>query len=99
MLPSTDLFILNLLATFAPYLIVTVSLNLEYGYGGVPNFGKVLAVAGGAFMAGVIPGRLLAIILGIGQGDFIGNNSQIIGQETRVLTTNASLSLEIFIFT
>ena len=99
MLPSTDLFILNLLATFAPYLIVTVSLNLEYGYGGVPNFGKVLAVAGGAFMAGVIPGRVLAAVLGIDQSNYIGNNSQIILKENSTLVTSASLSLEIFVFT
>ena len=58
MLNSTELFILNLLATLAPYLIVTLSINLEYGYAGVPNFGKTLAVAGGAFMAGIIPGRM-----------------------------------------
>ena len=78
MLGTTDLFILNLLATFAPYLIVAVSINIEYGYGGVPNFGKVLAVAGGAFMAGIIPGRVLAYTLGIGQGqDFITTMFQL----------------------
>jgi len=37
MLSSFELFVLNLLATLAPYLIVTMSINLEYGYAGVPN--------------------------------------------------------------
>jgi len=100
MLSTTDLFILNLLATFAPYLIVAVSINLEYGYAGVPNFGKVLAVAGGAFMAGVIPGRILASTLGIGKGmDFIKSNVPIITQINGVISSNAISSLQIFIIT
>jgi len=100
MLSTTDLFILNLLATFAPYLIVTVSINLEYGYGGVPNFGKVLAVAGGAFMAGIIPGRLLAYTLGIGKGmNFISSNVPIITAINGRISSNALLSLQIFVIT
>ncbi|HTY74196.1 MAG TPA: branched-chain amino acid ABC transporter permease [Candidatus Nanoarchaeia archaeon] len=100
MLTTADLFILNLLATFAPYLIVAVSINLEYGYAGVPNFGKVLAVAGGAFMAGVIPGRILASTLGIGKGmDFIKSNVPIITQINGVISSNAISSLQIFIIT
>jgi branched-chain amino acid transport system permease protein len=61
-------FLLTILAYFAIYLIVNTSLNLEYGLTGIPNFGKVLAVAGGAFVVGAIPGRVLANYLGILQG-------------------------------
>ncbi|MFB3888353.1 MAG: branched-chain amino acid ABC transporter permease [Candidatus Bathyarchaeia archaeon] len=100
MLGSAELFTLNLLATFAPYIIVTISLNLEYGYCGVPNFGKTLAVAGGAFMAGVVPGRLLAGVLGVGQGlDYIDSNSMIVGQINTSLINNVPLSIEAFIIT
>jgi branched-chain amino acid transport system permease protein len=100
MLGSAGLFVLNLLASFAPYVIVTISLNLEYGYGGVPNFGKTLAVAGGAFMAGVIPGRLLASLLGIGQGlNYIDSNSLIVGQVNNQLVTNVPLSLVVIVVT
>jgi branched-chain amino acid transport system permease protein len=100
MLSSTVLFVLNLMATFAPYLIVTVSLNLEYGYAGVPNFGKTLSVAGGAYMAGIIPGRLLAYVMGIGQNlDYINSNSQIINAINSNLVTNPSLSIGIIIVT
>lgn len=100
MLSSADLFILNLLASLAPYLIVTISLNLEYGYGGVPNFGKTLAVAGGAFMAGLLPGRLLASVYGIGQGlSYIDSNSLIIGQVNSHLVVNVPLSIGIIIIT
>jgi len=100
LLGSLELFLLNLFATLAPYLIVTISLNLEYGYAGVPNFGKTLAVAGGAFMAGVIPGRLLAYLMGIGQNlNYIDNNSQIINTINKNLVTNPSLSIAILILT
>jgi branched-chain amino acid transport system permease protein len=100
MLNSTELFILNLLATLAPYLIVTLSINLEYGYAGVPNFGKTLAVAGGAFMAGIIPGRLLAYLMGIGQNlDYINDNPLIISRINSSLVANPALSIGIIIVT
>ena len=62
------LFVIDLVAVFAAYLIVTVSLNLEFGYTGIPNFGKVLPFAAGAFAAGSFPGRLLAELSGLPRG-------------------------------
>ncbi|MEM4343695.1 MAG: hypothetical protein QXT91_05090, partial [Candidatus Caldarchaeum sp.] len=61
-------FLLNILAYVAINLIVNVSLNFEYGFTGIPNFGKVLAVAGGAFVVGAVPGRILASQLNIFAG-------------------------------
>lgn len=100
MLGSTGLFTLNLLATLAPYLLVTMSLNLEYGYGGVSNFGKTLAVAGGAFMAGLIPGMLLANIYHVSSSlNFYSSNPQIISIINTHLSTNIPLSFAIIIIT
>jgi branched-chain amino acid transport system permease protein len=100
MLSSASLFLLNLLATFAPYVIVTISLNLEYGYGGAPNFGKTLAVAGGAFVAGYLPGRLLAAAWGTGNElNYISDNAQIISQVNKNLASNIPLSFGIIILT
>jgi branched-chain amino acid transport system permease protein len=99
-LSNEALFFFNLLATFAPYVIVTISLNLEYGFGGVPNFGKTLAVAGGAFITGYLPGRLLASIFGIGAGlSYIDDNIRIITQVNSNLVSNVSLSLGIIALT
>ncbi|MCS7117887.1 MAG: branched-chain amino acid ABC transporter permease [Thaumarchaeota archaeon] len=53
-------FAVDLLAFLGVYLIVNLTLELEYGKAGIPNFGKVLSVAGGAFVAGAVPGRVLA---------------------------------------
>jgi branched-chain amino acid transport system permease protein len=98
MLPVEIIFLIDLLASFSVYLIISLSLNLEFGYTGVPNFGKVLAVAGGAFVVGSIPGRLLFNLMQInGNLDFITNNALIITQITNNLKTNIPLSLSIFI--
>ncbi len=39
---------------FGVYAIMALSFNLEYGYGGVPNFGKVLFMSLGAYSAGTL---------------------------------------------
>jgi branched-chain amino acid transport system permease protein len=97
---TTTLFIVDLVATLAPFLLVVLSLNLEYGYGGIPNFGKALSVAAGAFVVGYLPGRLAAHILGIGQGlDYLKNNIAIVTGINKVLQENALLSVLILALT
>lgn len=98
-IPTEALFIIDLLATLAPYLLVTLSLNLEYGYTGIPNFGKTLSVAGGAFLVGYLPGRLTAWILGIETVNYVGNSSEIVTRINNVLSTNPILAVAIFILT
>lgn len=46
------------------YAILALSMNLEYGFGGLPNFGKVLFYSAGAYVAAVFSGRLLTSITG-----------------------------------
>jgi ABC-type branched-subunit amino acid transport system permease subunit len=38
-------WLLDIIVFFAVYLIVTLALNLQYGYTGIPNFGLALSVA------------------------------------------------------
>ncbi len=64
-LRSAYVFLVNLLAFLAIYLIINLSIELEYGKSGLPNFGKVLSVAAGAFVAGSIPGRLLGQLFNV----------------------------------
>lgn len=79
-------FSFDFLAYYGIYLALSLSLNLEFGFAGIPNFGKVLYVAGGAAIAGSVTGRLAAWILGIGVGtDYITNNFNIIGQVNQEL--------------
>lgn len=49
---------------YAIWMILTLSLNYEYGYNGVLNFGKVLFFGLGAFAAGFIAGNLANLIAG-----------------------------------
>ena len=60
--------ILTIFIDFAIFAIITMSLNLETGYTGVPQFGRVAAVIVGAFAVGAIPGRLMAIFMGLPWG-------------------------------
>ncbi|MEM3833301.1 MAG: branched-chain amino acid ABC transporter permease [Thermoprotei archaeon] len=62
---AVSLFLLDLLAIFAIYLILNLGLNIEYGFTGIPNFGTVFWVAAGAFTVGALSTNLAAWMLGI----------------------------------
>ena len=99
-LPVEVIFTIDLIAIFGIYLIIALSLNLEFGYAGIPNFGKLLAVAGGAFAVGFFPGRIIAWLFGIGPGlDYIDRNAEIIWGVNQVLWNNPTIALALFFAT
>lgn len=49
---------------FGIYALMAISLNLEYGVAGVPNFGQALFVSIGAYVTGVTYTRLLPLLAG-----------------------------------
>jgi branched-chain amino acid transport system permease protein len=55
---------LALLTFFGIYAIIALSLNLEYGLAGVPNFGQAMFVSIGAYTAGLTYTRLLPFLVG-----------------------------------
>jgi len=58
-------FLLPLLATtFGIYLILALSFNLEYGYAGQPNLGKVFFYSIGAYVAGALTTHVLWALAG-----------------------------------
>lgn len=97
-LEAETIFIVDLLAIFAIYVIVNLSLNMEFGYTGIPNFGKVLAVGAGAFVAASIPGRIFASIAGI-EGDYITDNLLIVSQINLWLVDNVGIGFVVFFLT
>jgi len=97
-LESETIFVVDLLAIFAIYVIVNLSLNMEFGYTGIPNFGKVLAVGAGAFVAASIPGRIFANIAGI-EGDYILDNLFIVSQINLWLVDNVGIGFVVFFLT
>ena len=52
------------LTLFGIYSLMAISLNLEYGVAGVPNFGQALFVSIGAYVAGLTYTRLLPLLAG-----------------------------------
>lgn len=97
-LGAETVFIVDLLAIFAIYAIINLSLNLEFGYTGIPNFGKVLAVGAGAFVAASIPGRIFAGMAGI-EGDYITDNLAIVSQINVWLVDNTGIGFVVFFLT
>ena len=49
---------------FGIYALMAISLNLEYGVAGVPNFGQALFVSLGAYTTGITYTRLLPLLAG-----------------------------------
>lgn len=59
------LFMTDFLALFGVYLIVTISLNIQRGLAGIPQFGLMFAIAGGAYITGNMATRIAVWVLGI----------------------------------
>lgn len=91
-------FLLDMLATVGVFLILTLSLNLDAGYCGIPNFGKVLAMIVGAFVVAFFPGRILVWMLGL-SGDFVVDNASIIFQINNFLASDILISVVLFVAT
>ena len=60
---------------FCLYLIVSLTVNLEFGYTGIPNFGKVLFVAAGGLIAGSLSYRLALYVLNLKSTDIIASQA------------------------
>jgi len=73
---SLEHIILNIAIWFGLYLIVSLSLNIEYGFGGIPNFGRALAVLMGAVAVGALVNRALMALFGI-NGDIIVASGEV----------------------
>jgi len=92
-------FWIDLFISFGILLIISLSLNLEFGYAGISNFGKVVAVAGGAFAVGFFPGRLAAWLFGIGLEYKGGNIYDIIPQINNIFKGDPGIALAVFFST
>ena len=53
-----------ILTLFGIYSLMAISLNLEYGVAGVPNFGQALFISIGAYVGGLTYTRLLPLLAG-----------------------------------
>jgi branched-chain amino acid transport system permease protein len=81
------LFVLDLLALFAIYLMITLSLNIQSGFAGIPNFGLVFAVAGGAYTVGALSVMVSSALFNIDISgmDIIKYNSLLVSRINTVI--------------
>jgi branched-chain amino acid transport system permease protein len=92
-------FAIDLLSFFAIYSTLAVSLNLEYGFCGVPNLGKVLFFAVGAFMMGGLFSRVAAWVFGLNLAglDFTADNAAIVAQTQFSLASKPAIAILLFV--
>ncbi|RLG00420.1 MAG: branched-chain amino acid ABC transporter permease, partial [Candidatus Wolframiiraptor sp.] len=97
-LPVALTFLIDLLALLGIFAIISLSLNIEFGYTGIPNFGKLLAVAGGAFFVGAVPGRILAYVYNaLDNLDYIRDTNLVMTNINRILSTDVLSSITLLI--
>ncbi len=96
--------LINILAMASIYTIIVLSLNLESGYTGIPNFGKMLGVATGAFTISAVSGRLAVLLYNHANPDdpiiannFIRESSMIITKINTWLAENPVQGIIIFL--
>src|SRR5579875_3944326 len=68
-------FVIVFATVYGIFAILSISLNLEYGFGGQPNFGQVLFYGLGAFSAGIVSATLLPLLAGKVVGDICSVDS------------------------
>ncbi len=90
-------FMLDFLAFYAVYLIFSVSTNLEYGYAGIPNLGKVMFFAGGAFTVGALATRIGAYISGVKIHDFVLENTLVTNKVNEYLAGHPLEAIGLFL--
>jgi len=64
-LPSIAVLVSSIVTYTSIYLILALSTNLEYGYTGIPNFGKVFFFFIGAIVSAIVAGAIYNTALGI----------------------------------
>ncbi len=93
---AQEYFILDVILWFSIYLIVVLSLNIEYGYAGIPDFGRAMAVLVGAIAVGFVMNHILMLLLGI-NGDIIEASGAIKSNINIMISQNPLLGIGILL--
>ncbi|MBZ0294974.1 MAG: branched-chain amino acid ABC transporter permease [Anaerolineae bacterium] len=92
--------VIALLTFFGISALMALSLNLEYGVAGVPNFGQALFVSIGAYTAGVTYTRLLPLLAGRDVLNPCGSDMGLALQlRTDILRSSPAIGLANFVIT
>ncbi len=91
-----EFLILNIVIWIGLYLIVALSLNIEFGFGGIPNFGRAFAVLMGAIAVGGIVNRILMIALGV-SGQIIDASGVVKTSMNDIIAQNPAIGILLLI--
>jgi branched-chain amino acid transport system permease protein len=98
LLDQAILFTVDLLALFAVYLVINIGLNIQEGITGIPNFGILFAVAGGAYITGGLSTRLAVSLLGVRTNlDPIFQNVLVLEEVNPVLKSQPIIAMALLI--
>ena len=85
--------ILNIALWFGLYTIVSLSLNIEYGFAGIPNFGRALAVLMGAFTVGGVVNRILIYYFGVQGGELTEVTGKMASIVNEIIANNPAFGI------
>ncbi|RDD53584.1 MAG: branched-chain amino acid ABC transporter permease [Candidatus Korarchaeota archaeon NZ13-K] len=92
------IFVSSFVAIYSVYLIVTVSLNVQRGFAGIPQFGLVLPVAGGAYVVGNLANKIALWMLGMKTDlDPVMESSAVLSLVNPVLSSQPHLAMGLFL--
>jgi len=86
-------FAITFASIYGVFAILGISLNLEYGYAGQPNFGQVLFYGLGAFVGGTVAANLLPIFAGSAVGNICGVSETLARQQIALTQPAVSVSV------
>ena len=92
-----EYFFLDVALWFSIYLIIALSLNIEYGYAGIPNFGRAMAVLIGAAVVGGLVNRVLMLFLGI-NGEIVESSGIVKSTVNTMISQNPAFGIGILFF-
>lgn len=99
---NLDLFatLVALLTFFGISALMAISLNLEYGVAGIPNFGQALFVSIGAYATGLTYTRLLPLVAGVSAVDPCGSTlGEALQLRTDIMNTQPGVGFVTFAIT
>lgn len=88
-------FVISFTSVYGIFALLSLSLNLEYGYAGQPNFGQVLFFGLGAFSAGLVTATLLPYLAGVAAGNVCSTESILVREA--ISSSNPGLAIPVWL--
>jgi branched-chain amino acid transport system permease protein len=88
-------FAISFGSIYGIYAILGISLNLEYGYGGQPNFGQVLFFGLGVVVGATVAADLIPTFAGVAVGDICDVSASLSRQS--IALANPAISVSVWV--